>query len=102
MAQNRRGADEKKGPFLPFYRHRRLLKQNCKNKLAYCNACLHAALLDDHDDDEDVADDAEHEDDEIKEYEDASDPRLVDQVLEVGDVCVFRRRTVCLPTTECM
>ena len=44
---------------------------------------LHAALLDDHEDDEDVADDAEHEDDEIEEDDEAAYPRLVDQVLKI-------------------
>ena len=50
--------------------------------LARSLARLHAALLDDHEDDEDVADDAEHEDDEIEEDDEAADPRLVDQVLK--------------------
>ena len=44
---------------------------------------LHGALPGDDEDDEDVADDAEHEDDRVEGDDQHADPCLVDQVLQI-------------------
>ena len=51
--------------------------------MIYVCTRLHASLPGDDEDDEDVADDAEHEDDRVERDDQHADPGLVDQVLKI-------------------